>query len=649
MGQLDRKQRWLALCLVIWGSVAFANERIGNFTLLDQHGKATELYYHSDATAVVLMAYRSDSAPAAEAARALMNMQSQYDNLRVFLINTGNEQRADIRQSLRESGVELPVLVDRAGLIKHDLGFEYAGQALLLDPARWQLVYQGPVLNPASQATDPLARALQEHYAGQPVSEAVIAMPDSFHDQTLAIDNTAAQNPVSYSETIAPILMQKCVDCHRPGGIGPWSMTGHLMVQGFSPMIRETILTKRMPPWHADPEVGHFAQDISLTVEEERAIINWIDAGAPRGDGPDPLAAVTPVESNWTLGEPDLIIDLPSFTVPATGVLDYEDFEVPNPLNEPVWVKAVQIIPGDRQAVHHVIATVGPNSTSSGGVNGNALTDPQLMTFVPGNDVYQYPEGTGLYVPAGSSFHAQMHYTTYGRESSDKTRIGLYFADHEPEHVLQHYAIINPQLSIPAGAREHEESAYYQLQRDAVVYALFPHAHYRGKASSFSFRYPDGREELVLSSPNYDFNWQRYFKFEEPKRVPAGTMIIHRTIYDNSANNPSNPEPDTLVSWGEQTSEEMLYGGISYRYLEPPQPGFIVDPQPHFMTSLALGFLDINMDGRVSLSEMPAPMRDALALTFTMLDNNKSGGLEYDQLLQLITQTPVGEALMDAI
>ncbi len=623
---------------------AAASERVTNFTLIDQHGKAVELYYHNDASAVVLMAHRAGSPVVAESAQALVGLKSEFPNVRFFLVNAvDGEGRDAARADMDALNLDFSVLDDRAQLVTPALGLSHAGQVLVVDTNRWQVLYRGPVTDEAGNL---VARILAQHEAGTGISVASMDMPAAYASEALDLPDAAARSGyrnISYSETIAPILVQKCADCHRAGGIGPFAMNSHAMVQGFSPMIRETILTKRMPPWHADPEVGSFAHDMSLSVEQEQALVRWIEAGAPRGDGPDPLEDVAPQDSAWALGEPDLIIDLPSFVVPATGTLDYQNFEVPSPLEESVWVRAVQIIPGERQVVHHAIATVGPPSMSTNGDSSNALMMPQLMTFVPGNDLYEYPEGTGLYIPEGSSFYTQMHYTTYGREATDQTRIGLYFADKEPEHVLQHYSIVNPNLRIPAGAAEHEEAAYFQLQRDAVIYALFPHAHYRGRASSFSFRYPDGTEELVLNSPNYDFNWQRYFQFEEPKEVPAGTKIIHRTVYDNSANNPSNPDPEIVVRWGEQTWEEMLYGGISFRYAERKEGDFEVNPD-EYITSIVLGFMDTNMDGKVSLDEMPEGAREQLALPFTMLDRNNSGGLEYDQLYILMTQGGLGAA-----
>ncbi len=618
--------------------VAQASERATNFKLNDHQGRSVELHYHSYAPAVVLMGHRAGEQEVAEAARQLAELQEQHREVVMFLVNAvAGEDRAVLRQDVEANGLSFPVLNDRTRLVSEALELEYPGQALLIDTRRWDILYRGPVTTGDER---PLADALDRHLAGQDVARGDVEMPEPL--RALAFDLSSESDrevheQISYSDTIAPLLEQKCADCHRPGGIGPWAMTGHEIVQGFSPMIRETILTRRMPPWHADPEVGEFRHDMSLSDEQTRTLVHWIDAGAPRGEGIDPLAEKEWGDSQWSMGEPDLIVDLPAFEVPATGVLDYQYFEVKNPLDRDVWVEAVQIVPGDRQVVHHAIATFGESSSlAQDADSGEALLQPQLMTFVPGNETYIYPEGNGVYVPADSSFYTQMHYTTYGKATTDQTRIGLYFADEAPEHVLQHYAIINTNLRIPAGEAEHTEQAYYEFRRDAVIYSLFPHAHYRGRASSFSLRYPDGNEELVLSVPNYDFNWQRYFQFQAPIEVPAGTRIVHRTSYDNSPHNESNPDPEREVRFGEQTWQEMLYGGVSFRYAESRPDDHRID-QGDYLTSLGMGFLDRNMDGKVELSEMPERSREQLALPFTMLDSNQSGGLEFEQFRQLMT------------
>lgn len=629
----------LSSCALVAASLvtglAVANEvdsrvnRAADFTLIDQHGKAFNLHYHAQRPAVLLMAHTADSAWVQQSLDALLSATDPRDHgIPLVLLNAEG--------SVRGMQADAPVLQDDAGLVSSTLGMRYAGETLLVNPQRWEIVYRGPALDAEGRAVNPsLQQAMEQLLNTQSPPAVALAMPA----QAEALPAHPAPAEVSYRETIAPMLLEKCAGCHRPGGIAPWAMTGHAMVQGFSPMIRETVLTRRMPPWHADPAVGEFLHDLSLSVEQKQQLLSWIDAGSPRGDGDDPLTSVDAQITEWEFGEPDLVVTLPAFDIPATGTLDYQFFEVPNPLDRDVWVKAVQIAPGDRQVVHHAIATFGaPSNTAGQSDSGESLFQPQLMTFVPGNDTYVYPDNTGVFIPAGTSFYTQMHYTTYGRETRDQTRIGLYFSDEAPEHVLQHYSILNVELDIPAGAAEHQEAAYYTFQRDAVVYSLFPHAHYRGRASEFSVRYPDGREELVLSVPNYDFNWQRYFQFKEPIMAPAGTQIIHRTTYDNSTANLSNPDPAVAVSFGEQTWEEMLYGGVSFRYAEPQENDHEIDVQAYF-TSLAMGFMDKTMDGKVTLDEMPEPARQPLALPFTIMDRDKSGGLEYAEFQQFLIQT----------
>ncbi len=613
-----------------------------DFLLLDDRGQAVKLHYHRDADAVVLMSHRSGSAVVATAAARVTDEIARHPQQQIpfFLINAdAGLSREDAAADRQAQGIAAPLLLDDAGLVTATLDLQHAGEVLVIDPARWEIVYQGPATAQADGSGENyLAQALDAQLKGQTLAQTrrTPAADAGFE----ALPQAMVASVPDYAADIAPLLVDKCASCHRPGGIGPWAMNSHQMVQGFSPMIREVILTKRMPPWHADPQVNRFKHDMSLSIEQAQTLVRWIDAGAPRGSGEDPLLAVVEPDNAWELGEPDLIVDLPSFSVPATGTLDYQILSVDNPLDHDVWVRAVQIVPSDRQVLHHAIATFGlrdePLDIDLGTPIGDALLQSQLMTFVPGNEIYEYPEGTGILVPAGATFFSQMHYTTYGRETVDQTRIGLYFADAPPEYTLQHYAILNVDIEIPPGASQDEERAYYQFQKDAVIYSLFPHAHYRGRSASFSVIYPDGREELLLSVPHYDFNWQRYFQLEEPLYAPAGTRLIHSMVYDNSSNNLSNPDAAAQVSFGEQTWEEMLYGGVSFRYASKADDVQQINRQ-EYVTSLSMGFMDTNQDGRIVLEEMPERARQRLAMAFVVLDKDKSGGLEFAEFHQLMT------------
>jgi len=622
----------------------FAQQNAANFTLFDEHGQAVELHYHRLASAVVLMTHRVDSDLAGQAAHSVEQTLSNFatQGIPFFLVNpeTASTREALIRDKLAQ-GITAPILQDDAQLVAKTLGMNTAGEVLLIDPQRWTVVYRGPVVDDlANPQALYFQDALTALLADQELAQASRAMPADYSGEQIALVSMAPA--ISYNDAVVPILQEKCVSCHRPGGIGPWAMTSHAMVQGFSPMIREVVLTKRMPPWHADPKVNNFKHDMGLTTAQAQTLVQWIDEGARNESTTDPLLAVRERETDWELGEPDLVVELPAFTVPATGTLDYQILTVESPLDRDVWVRAVQIVPSDRQVLHHAIATFGPKDFSSGidlgSPIGEALFQSQLMTFVPGNELYEYPENTGVLVPAGSTFFSQMHYTTYGRESTDRTKIGLYFSEVEPEFTLQHWAMVNVDLRIPPGEPDYEAGAYYQFQQDAVIYSLFPHAHYRGRSSTFTVAYPDGREELALSVPNYDFNWQRYFQLEEPIHVPAGTRLIHRTVYDNSEANLSNPDPSKLVRFGEQTWEEMLYGGVSFRYEHKEDDVRDIDTGK-YLAGISMGYMDLNMDGKVELTEMPERARQGLAMAFVILDKNKTGGLEIDEFEQLMIQS----------
>ena len=634
-----------ALAVFAFAGTVVAKEvsRAGDFMLLDQHGKAYQLHYYKDTSAVVLLVHSGNSATMQAAITSFNTLRantSGEQKVRFFAINADQDATRESLQAVTDLQA-VPVLMDEGQLVARELRLTQGGEILVLNPKSWQITYRGPIAGNEEQVKNVISALINN----KSVTSTTIAMDGQYP----AIQFAKAPSAVTYADTIAPLLQEKCADCHRPGGIGPWAMTGYDMIKGFAPMIKEVVLTRRMPPWHADPQINHFNDDLSLSTAEKQSLISWINAGAPRGKGNDPLTAVHPANSEWVLGEPDLIVEFPSFAIPATGVVDYQFFEIPTHLDKDVWVKAVQTMPGDRGVLHHSIVTFGAPDDPSTPIKDqgdNSLTKQQLMTFVPGNEHYLYPKETGLLLTKGSSVFAQMHYTTNGKSTTDKTRLGIYFADRPPENVLRHYSIINPEIRIPAGSSNHEESAYYRFREDAVIYSLFPHAHYRGASSKFLVRYPDGKEDLVLSVPHYDFNWQRYFQLQEPLEVPAGTMLIHRTTWDNSAANPYNPDPTLDIAWGEQSWEEMLYGGVSFRYKNSGLESGEWD-RVEFRADVTIGYLDKNEDGKLVMDEVPEQMRKRMAFGFTLFDKNQNGGLEAEELQELFTPRPSKETPAD--
>jgi hypothetical protein len=389
-----------------------------------------------------------------------------------------------------------------------------------------------------------------------------------------------------------------------------------------------------MPPWHADPQIGKFTGNHGLPNDQLATLMNWIEAGAPRGEGDDPLKTHVPPSEIWTMGEPDLIMTLPPFEVPTSGEVDYQYPLLKNPLDHGVWVIAGTIVPGEAKAVHHVL--VGSMDEKPEENDEGEVFDNYIMGYAPGNESGMMPDGTGVYVPAGGYFAFQIHYTPYGRASTDETRAGFYFSQEPPANFLRQHVVVNPDIEIEPRTADHVETAYFEFWDDATLFWLVPHAHYRGKAATFELQYPDGRSEIILSVPNYDFNWQRTYEFETPISVPAGTRIVHRMIYDNSTNNLGNPDANREVPWGLQSWDEMLYGSVSFswdneRSDAPLHSGDKAD------VAQWMGFMDEDMDGLVQRGELPLRLRLGLLFAFGDLDGDDDGGLNLTEMMAMLT------------
>jgi peroxiredoxin len=550
-------------------------ERVDNFRLLDHRGASHELYYLSDAKAVVLMVQGNGCPIVRKALPALKALRDRYHERGVeFLLINSNLQddRDAIAREAAEFDIDFPILVDDTQLIGESLDVTRTADVFVIDPKTWKLAYRGPMDDRLSYGAQKpaalkhyLADALDALLAGKPVEVAQAEAPGCLINLPER-EQRAAHAKISYAETIASLLKARCTSCHRPGGIGPWAMTSYELVRGFAPMIREVVRTRRMPPWHADPHYGTFEGDRSLTTEESRTLVHWIEAGAPRGSGPDPLAQPDQAVSEWTLGQPDLIVEVPAYTVPPTGVVNYQYPRVANPLSRDVWVRAVEIIPGDRSVVHHVLAGIDdPRDRSQRTV---AEQIAHFGGYAPGKNALPYPQDTGVLLRKEASLRFQMHYTPSGKVATDVTRVGYYFLDHTPRYALRLTMLAKYSLVVPPHAKAHTESVEHVFERDVVLHSLMPHAHLRGRAAKFTAHYPDGREEVLLSVPKYDFSWQTTYVLKSPKALPAGTRIVFEMTWDNSAQNPANPDPTRAVPWGEQTWDEMSVGWIRYRFAD---------------------------------------------------------------------------------
>jgi hypothetical protein len=313
-----------------------------------------------------------------------------------------------------------------------------------------------------------------------------------------------------------------------------------------------------MPPWGADPAHGVFKNDPRLSDKQIETILAWVDAGAPKGDEKD-LPPVPKFADGWTIGEPDVVFEMKEpFSIPARGTIEYQYIRIPTNIAEEKWIQAIEIKPQARAHVHHVIAFTVPAGAPMNG--GGALGPGNIGGVTPNKPGVIFDPGVGRLLAANSDIVLQMHYTTNGEATTDKTQVGVVFAKQPPQWQQRGGSAMNLRFKIPAGAADHEVRASRVLQDDTVITSFTPHMHMRGKDMTYVAHYPDGRSETLLSVPKYLFNWQIVYDLAEPKRLPKGTRIEVTAHFDNSAKNPYNPDPGQNVRWGDQTWEEMMIG-----------------------------------------------------------------------------------------
>jgi hypothetical protein len=557
-------------------------ERIGNFSLIDHHGAFHQLRKYGDHKAIVLIAHASNCLENIENQPKYRLLRTTWEDRGVafLMINSSNDNVDAIRRSAALYSYDMPILLDDSQLVAELLGISKAGEVLVLEPVRFQVLYRGGLdiapqrANPqrgiaAREGTVFLAQAIKAAVAGEANSLTMVNTEAPGCELAFPAQQMHAGNTPDFATEVAPILAEKCVSCHIEGGIGPFAMDSYQMVQGWSPMIREVLMTKRMPPAQVDPNVRYFSNARYMQAEELQTLVHWIDAGSPRGEfAVDPLSIIEPPKSVWQLGEPDYVVEVPAFTVPATGVLDYENITINLPFAEDKWVKSVQHIPGDRRVLHHLLSYIVPANYDEKIVEGeNDDYREFLEGYAPGKDeAVTYPGNSGMFVPVGSAIQMSLHYTPFGKETVDRTRVGLWFATQEPKFQYSTYSLSHggQNLRIPPGVKNHQMSASYVFKDEVVVHGLRPHMHYRGKNMRFSVIYPDGRREEMLNVPDYNFAWQPTYRMSKPMVLPRGSRVMIEGAFDNSEYNLGNPDPTASVVGGAQSWDEMFIGYISY-------------------------------------------------------------------------------------
>ena len=558
--------------------------RIGNFALLDHEGNSHQLRKYGDSPAIVLISTSASCLEIIEQLPKYRLLRTTWERQGVVFLginSAANDSLDEIRNMAQLHNFDLPILLDDSQLVAEGLGLTKAGELVVLEPNRFQVLYRGG-LDIESQRARPefnIAERAGTSFLSDTLT-AVVAGAMSLQDSTVTADaigcdlsfparDMHAKNVPDYSTDIAPILEEKCVSCHIEGGIAPFAMNSHMMVQGWSPMMKEVMMTKRMPPAQVDPSINHFINARYMEPEELQTLVHWIDAGAPRGTADvDPLILIEPPQSMWQLGEPDYIVEVPGFTVPATGVLDYENVTLNLPFTEDKWIKSVQHIPGDRRVLHHLLSYIVPADYAEAIVEGeNDSYREFLEGYAPGKDeAVTYPENSGMFVPNGSAVQMSLHYTTFGKETVDNTLLGLYFADEAPRFQYSTYSLSHggANIVIPPGATDHKMSASYVFEDEVLLHGLRPHMHYRGKNMRFTVIYPDGTKDDVINVPDYNFAWQPTYRLSEPMLLPAGSRVMIEGAFDNSQYNLGNPDPAAVVRGGAQSWDEMFIGYLSY-------------------------------------------------------------------------------------
>ena len=602
---------------------------VSNFRLVDQVGKGHELHYWTDVPAVVLISQCNDCSASDATMTAAGEFAASYSELEipVWGLNSSLEDtREAVAAHAAENGWTVPVLMDDTQLIGENIGVATAGEVFVVSPKQgFKLVYHGD-LEGAAAAVDALVAGEEITVASARPTGELISFP--------ARDNSAEFQNISFAEEVAPILIENCAECHAEGGIAPWAMTDYNTIRGWSPMMKEVVMNGRMPPWGPDTHYRAMESSRALTDEEKQTLIHWIDAGSPRGEGEDPFETLEFEVPFWPedLGEPDLILDVPEYTIPATGIVDYQYPYAENPLTEDKWLRATAIIPGDRAAVHHAL-TGYMSAIPADGRGTESRWEFSTGTYAVGEEPMVHMDNSGSPFPAGGAIGFQMHYTPIGKEIVDNTKVGFYFYDEKPELYTRSYVIVDPTITPPAGDGYHEEVAYMDWPADATLYGIYPHGHFRLARTFIELQRADGTSEVLLNVPRYDFNWQFDYRFEEAVDIKAGDRIVTRYWYDNSKRNFSNPDPDKVVTWGDQSFEEMKYTRLTYQWVGETTDNLFEDTQNELQSGMLFGALDDNMDGEIQLAEVSRGMMGQMApMMFAQFDADGNEALSRDEM-----------------
>jgi len=539
--------------------------KIEPFALQDYLGAEHSSVEWSDKQAVVVVFLGVECPLAKLYGQRLAEMAKKYEPLGVQFVGINSNRQdtlAEMAHYARVHQVDFPLLKDPGQKVAGLFSATRTPEAFVLD-SEGVVQYQGRIddqYGVGYSRDEPeqkfIVDVLDQLLADKPVALAETEAVGCLIGRAPQVDPTG---DITYSNQISRLVQNRCVSCHRKGQIAPFTLTSYDDVTSWGEMMREVIDEGRMPPWHADPKYGEFSNDCRMPAEEKEMFAQWLENGQPEGDPAD-LPELPEYVEGWQIPKPTVIYKIPAaYEVPAKGTVDYQYFTVDPGFTEDMWVVAAEARPGNRAVVHHLILFYVPPEQKR--VRGQDALFNMIVGFAPGTPPMIAKAGLATRIPAGSKLVFQLHYTPNGSPQTDLSEVGLVFVDKkEVVQEMKVSAAMNFRFQIPPGADNHRVSTTFDVPYDAKLLALTPHMHYRGKSFKISATYPDGKVEILLDVPEYDFNWQNSYAFANPKQLPSGTKLKMVAHFDNSTGNLANPDPTATVTWGDQTWEEMMLG-----------------------------------------------------------------------------------------
>jgi hypothetical protein len=546
------------LLLIAFSTLApAALDRVGDFALLDNAGTFHQLSRYQHRKALVLLAYSDECATRDALLDSFKGIAVEYagNDFEFLLIDSQDLDRSQ----LYGLGTELPILEDGGQLVSEKLNIENAGDVLVLNPERLSLFYKGQ----PSQELESVLTSITGEGVSDTIRQSGAGCAIDYQMKELH-----SESPPDFASEIAPIIIENCADCHRQGGVGPFALDSYIMLLGWSPMIKEVLLNKRMPPTQVDPYIGHSESARYLDPTDVQTLVHWINNRAPRGDSEvDPLEVFAAQDrSEWLFGEPDFIVTGSRNEIPSIGVMDYVYDDVELPFTEDKWLRAIQYIAGDESVLHHLVTFVtAPDEDFWGDERiSESVTRRFVGSYLPGKtNAIAFDEGTGVLVPQGHRLSMQFHYVTNGQSTIDETQFGLYFSDELNLKERLTHAVASRFL-LPPNANDFELQAEQQVDQDIIVTGVRARMNFRGKRMKFVVENPQGQTRELFSVPAYNYGWQPDYLLDEAEPVAAGSILRVIGAFDNSISNPSNPDPDKEVTFGLESWEEMFTGYFTF-------------------------------------------------------------------------------------